>query len=357
MLFKSVVSLALVAAAAAQATKGKAFDHIFIVFLENTNFQIAATDPILSSLTAQGVLLDNYSAVSHPSEPNYVAVAGGDYFGINDDALYNIPANITTIVDLLEKKDLTWKTYQEDLPYPCFTGFNSTNLYKRKHNPFIIYDSIALNQTRCNNIVPATQLATDIAAGNLPNYSFYTPNMKNDAHDTTVAYASNWLNNTIVPLLSNPKFINNTLVIITFDETEDHPNANRVWTLLLGDVVAPIKNTTDSTYYTHYSLVSTVESNWDLGNLGRQDTNVTLSNVFDVVAKTTGYKNVNVTNPPFLNDTIIGFMTNHSTPMNTTSSSASNTTTTSPKSGADSIAVPKVMAAFAALAGAFAAMI
>ncbi|KAG0003435.1 hypothetical protein BGZ80_003099 [Entomortierella chlamydospora] len=349
MLFKSIVSLALVAAAAAQATKGKAFDHVFIVFLENTNYQIAATDPILSSLTPQGVLLDNYSGVTHPSEPNYVAAAGGDYFGISDDSLYYIPSNVTTIVDLLDKKGLTWKTYQEDLPHACFTGFNSTNLYMRKHNPFIIYDSIAQNQTRCNNVVPATQLATDLAAGDLPNYSFYTPNMLNDAHDTTIAYASKWLNNTIIPLLSNPAFNNNTLVVITFDETEDYPIANRVWTLLLGDAVAALKNTTDSTYYTHYSLLSTVESNWDLGNLGRQDTNVTLSNVFDFVAKVTGYENANVTNPPFLNDTIPGFMTNHSTPLNTTSST--------PKSAADSIAVPKVMAAFAVLAGAFAAMI
>lgn len=36
MLFKSIVSLACIAVAAAQATKGKSFDHIFIVFLENT---------------------------------------------------------------------------------------------------------------------------------------------------------------------------------------------------------------------------------------------------------------------------------------------------------------------------------
>ncbi|KAF9339941.1 hypothetical protein BGX26_009159, partial [Mortierella sp. AD094] len=146
------------------ATKGKAFDHVFIVFLENTNYQIAASDPLLSSLLPQGVLLDNYSGVTHPSEPNYAAAAGGDYFGISDDAFYSIPDNVTTIVDLLEKKNLTWKTYQEDMPSACFTGYNSTTLYMRKHNPFIIYDSIAKNATRCSNIVPATDLATDIAA-------------------------------------------------------------------------------------------------------------------------------------------------------------------------------------------------
>ncbi|KAI1318993.1 hypothetical protein EDD11_005191 [Mortierella claussenii] len=354
MLFKSIVSLAFVAAATAQAIKGKAFDHVFIIFLENTNYPLAASDPALQAFLPQGVLLDNYSGVTHPSEPNYVAAAGGDYWGMNDDSYYAIPSNYTTIVDLLEKKNLTWKAYQEDAPTPCFKDFQNNGLYFRKHNPFIIYDSIATNATRCANIVPATQLQTDIAAGNIPNYAFYTPNMINDGHNTTVADASKWLTGFLPPLLNNTAFINNTLVVLTFDETEDYNIPNRVWTMLLGDVVAKIKNTTDSTFYTHYSLLSTVESNWDLGNLGRQDTNATVSNVFDVVAKLTGYTNVNVTNPPGLNGTEHGFL---SPPPKASTTTGAGATPTGKPSAADAIAAPKVMAALAALAGAFAALI
>ncbi|KAF9991217.1 hypothetical protein BGZ75_002845 [Mortierella antarctica] len=308
MLFRSIASLAFVVAAAAQATKGKAFDHIFIIFLENTNYALAASDANLQAFAPQGVTLTNYHAITHPSEPNYVATIGGDYFGMEDDDFHAIPSNYTTIVDLLEKKNLSWKAYQEDMPTACYKGYENEGLYFRKHNPFVIFDSIATNPARCSNIVPATQLQQDIAAGSLPNYSFYTPNMINDGHNTTVADASKWLRGFLPPLLANTTFINNTLVVLTFDETEDYKVPNRVWTILLGDVVANLKNTTDSTFYTHYSLLSTVESNWDLGNLGRQDANITVSNVFDFAAKLTGYQNTNVTNAPGLNGTEPGFL-------------------------------------------------
>ncbi|KAG0210548.1 hypothetical protein BGX33_004824 [Mortierella sp. NVP41] len=353
MLFKSIVSLAVIAsaAAAAAAVKGKAFDHIFIIFLENTDYDRAATDPTLMSYFPDAVRLDNYHGVTHPSEPNYIAASGGDYFGLADDDLHSIPANYSTIVDLLEPKGLTWKAYQEDAPTACFKDFQSEGKYFRKHNPFIIYDSIANNQTRCNNIVPATQLQTDLAAGNMPNYGFYTPNMVNDGHNSTIAVASAWLKGFLTPLLTDKTFINNTLVVVTFDEADTYTIPNRVLALLLGDSVSGLKNTTDSTYYTHYSLLSTIESNWDLGNLGRQDTNTTVNNVFQYVAKLTGFQNNNITDGPLMNDTIPGFLT---PPTSATTTPGS---TPTGKNSANLNVVSKAVVAIATLAGAFAALI
>ena len=314
----------------------------------------AAQDINLTSFADQAILLDNYHGVTHPSEPNYIAVSGGDFFGLNDDSFHSIPENYTTVVDLLEKKNLTWKAYQEDLPSACFQGFESDGLYFRKHNPFIIYDSIANDPARCNNIVPATQLATDLGNNDLPNYSFYTPNMINDGHNTTVVDASKWLKTFLPPLLANKSFINNTLVVITFDETETYTVANRVYTLLLGDVIADLKNTTDSTFYTHYSILSTVEANWDLGNLGRQDTNMTVNNVFDVVAKAaniTTNNNITIADAPFLNGTEPGFL---APPPATSTPAGSKPTSTS---AASFLSSSKAFAVVAALAGVFAGMI
>lgn len=96
--------------------------------------------------------MDNYNAITHPSEPNYVAAAGGSNFGIDNDDFYNIPANISSIYDLLEKKGLTWKVYQENIPSVGFTGFKQGQ-YVRKHNPAIIFDSVGLNETRRQNVV------------------------------------------------------------------------------------------------------------------------------------------------------------------------------------------------------------
>lgn len=61
--------------------------------------------------------------------------------------------------------------------------------------------------------------------------------------------------------------------------------------MLGGGLPASLKNTTDDTFYTHYSCLSTVEANWGLGSLGRGDTNATLNNVFDFVAGVTEWKN------------------------------------------------------------------
>jgi len=94
-------------------------------------------------LASMGITLTNYFAVTHPSEPNYVASVGGDYFGIGDDSLHNIPIEVATVVDILEAAGISWGEYQEDMPYTGFTGFNYTNPatdyvdYVRKHNPLV----------------------------------------------------------------------------------------------------------------------------------------------------------------------------------------------------------------------------
>ena len=120
--------------------------------------------------------------------------------------------------------------------------------------------------------------------------------MKNDGHDTTVDYAGNWTRSFVTPLLNNTVFMNKTLLLITFDENETYTIKNQVWTLLLGDIIPDsLRGTTDNTFYTHYSLLSTVQNNWGLYNLGRGDVASNGSaNVFQIVANTTGYQNVAV---------------------------------------------------------------
>jgi hypothetical protein len=80
-----------------------------------------------------------------------------------------------------------------------------------------------------------------------------------------------------------------------FDENESADQPNQVFSILLGGALPDsLKGKTDSTYYTHYSTISTVEANWQLKNLGRNDVNKTVSNVFSLVANVTGYKNMDV---------------------------------------------------------------
>ena len=93
----------------------------------------------------------------------------------------------------------------------------------------------------------------------------------------------------MTPLLSNSYFTNRTLILLTFDESETYSEPNRILSLLLGDAVPiTLRGTNDTTFYTHYSILSTLESNFCLPNLGRYDVG---ANVFSVVANKTGYNN------------------------------------------------------------------
>jgi hypothetical protein len=128
---------------------------------------------------------------------------------------------------------------------------------------------------RCLNNVPGDQLQTDVDAETLPKFMFYTPNMDNGAHDTDITFAGNWLNGFLPPLLDNPKFMNGTLVIVTFDEgyTNSAPENNKVYTLLIGEGIPEGKKTSER--YDHYSLLRTIEDNFELGTLERNDATAT----------------------------------------------------------------------------------
>jgi acid phosphatase len=272
--------------------KGKAFDRVAIIWLENTDYDLAAGDPSLKSLAKKGITLTNHFAVTHPSMPNYAAAISGDYYGINHDDMIEIPSNVSTIVDLLEAKKISWGAYQEDMPYTGYQGFDyrnqktGANDYVRKHNPPVLYNSVADETSRLNQIKNLTLFHEELKADALPQWMFITPNMTSDGHDSTVTVAGTWSKNFLEPLLNDKKFMKNTLVILTFDENHTYTQQNRIVGILLGDAIPKkLVGTTDSNFYNHYSEIATVQANWGLDTLGRWDVG---ANVFDFVAQKTG---------------------------------------------------------------------
>ncbi|CAJ2510287.1 Uu.00g061870.m01.CDS01 [Anthostomella pinea] len=289
-----------VAAAAATAktssptsnVKGKAFDRLAIIWLENTDYDMASGDPNLAWLAGKGITLSGYHAVTHPSQPNYIASIGGDYFGMNHDDFTQVDKNVSTVIDLLEDKGISWAEYQEDMPYSGFEGFsyvnqqNGKNDYVRKHNPAVTYDSNAGVVDRLAVMKNLTLFYDDLESETLPQWMFITPNMTSDGHDTDVTVAGTWTRNFLDPLLDDARFMQNTLVLVTFDENESYSQQNRVMGILVGDAVpAELVGTVDDTYYNHYSEAATVSANWDLHTLGRFDVG---ANVFRMVADKTG---------------------------------------------------------------------
>jgi hypothetical protein len=237
------------------------------VILENTNYEDALRQPFLASLVARGALLTHFSAESHPSQPNYIAMISGSTFGVTSDS--NIDLEGRHIGDLLDAKNLQWKVYAEGYPGNCFLG-SSAGDYVRKHVPFLSFKDVQKDAVRCSKIVNASILASDIRDGKLPAYSLYVPDQKNDGHNTGVVVADRWLSTAFGPLLQDQRFTKGLLFIVTFDESKGYIfGSNHVLTILWGDAVTPGAKL--DARYNHYSLLRLVEETLGLGTLRQGD--------------------------------------------------------------------------------------
>ena len=257
----------------------QAFERVFIIIFENKSEQAVLDNAFMKGLAAKGVRLSNYFGVTHPSQPNYIAATAGLPL-VTDDSKHDIDS--PNIVDLLEAKGVSWRAYMEDLPENKKTiHISEDRLYFRKHNPFVSFNNVRNNPKRLANIVNAKQLKQDIKNNALPQYCWFTPNIQNDGHSPPedfqptnplkhVNFIAQYLEHFWLPLLADPAFMKGTLVVVTFDESIPHAN-NHVYTVLLGDMVQP--NTVQSEIYNHYSLLRTIEENFSLGTLERNDLN------------------------------------------------------------------------------------
>ncbi|KKK20303.1 hypothetical protein P175DRAFT_0502574 [Aspergillus ochraceoroseus IBT 24754] len=262
--------------------KGKWFERFVVIVLENTNKDVTFGDPYFLNLTNMGMVLGGYHGTTHPSQPNYITMVSNTIAG---GVFTDADANTTqaSVIDLFEPAGITWKAYMEGYS-PLDNGDcnpyseDKTTLYVRKHNPFMSFDNIRNNLTRCQNIVNAEEnFAKDVALGaDAPNYMFYTPNLKNDAHDTNISYAAKDVQYLVDTMLLNKEFMKDTLILITFDENMIYLNPNfgqpnSIYTLVLGNDTVKCYDCVDQQYYNHFSQVVTLERNWNLTTLPQPD--------------------------------------------------------------------------------------
>jgi len=259
-----LLSSATLSAAEPETTSALKFSRIMVVVLENQDLWVANLNSHFSSLAEKGMLLTNYKATTHPSQPNYIAMIAGDTMGVSSDSDFDVEGR--NLVDLLEENGVTWKAYQEGYPGSCFAG--DTGRYRRKHNPFISFNDVRNAPARCAKIVDAGQLWTDLQTDQLPQFMFYTPDMDNNGHDTGVAFTGKWASEFMHKLLKHQAIKHDTLIVLTFDEGSPS-GENIIYTLLVGPGIGG--GLMDDTRYTHYSLLKTIEPNFELGTLGRHD--------------------------------------------------------------------------------------
>lgn len=169
-----------------------AFDHIFVIMLENHSQSSVIDDanaPYLTGLAHTYSMADNYYGVTHPSMPNYLASIAGDNFGIQDDNDQNVlNLDRLNLVDQLENAHVSWGAYMDTLPANKLDRFGPTvngstvSLYAKKHNPFVLFDDIKNNPARMDHVRDYSQLGADLNSPHAPQFVWISPNQCNDMH-------------------------------------------------------------------------------------------------------------------------------------------------------------------------------
>jgi len=100
--------------------------HVVWIWMENASYDGIVGNQsarYLNQLAREWGLATNYSAISHPSLPNYLAATSGSDWGIADDnppAAHPIPH--ASIFSQVAAADMTWRSYDEDMPSRCDVG-------------------------------------------------------------------------------------------------------------------------------------------------------------------------------------------------------------------------------------------
>ena len=231
-------------------------DHIVIVIEENHAFQQIIGNkeaPYINALAQRGVLFTNSFGVTHPSQPNYIALFSGSTHDVtNDDCLTELSGD--NLASLLQAKGFSFTLFSERLPQPGFLGC-ADGAYRRKHNPLSNWKSLAaFNQ-------PFSAFPQDFTK--LPTVALVVPDQFNDMHDGTIYQADSWLSQNIEKYVQWA-LTHSSLLIVTWDE-DNGAFDNNIATIFVGSVVKPAVS---AQHIDHYSLLHTFSDMYGLPYLG-----------------------------------------------------------------------------------------
>jgi hypothetical protein len=280
------------------------FTNVFVVLMENTSLstlspqmQDGGVAPTLAGYAAKYATGSDYHGVVHPSLPNYVALVSGDPQGIACDckaiadagtcgALCNATFNsgncscdvsASNIGDQLETAGKTWMAFAEGMgaQTPCNVVDDSSTSYAVRHVPFLYFDDVQTNATRCE------QHAVDYSLFDPASpaaFNFIAPNLVDDMHDpfpagtTNIANGDKWIGPQVDAILASKGYTSGGLLVVVWDEDDlsgagplntDNPVPIFVFSPYAksGGYVSGVKAD-------HYALLATFEDGLGLPRLG-----------------------------------------------------------------------------------------
>jgi phosphatidylinositol-3-phosphatase len=222
--------------------------------------------PYINSLANQGALFTNSHAISHPSQPNYLALFSGSTQGVTSDRCpHNFP--VTNLETELIAASETFAGYSEGLP-SVGSEVCAFGSYTRRHAPWTNFpdDISSFNQ-------PFRDFPTSFAF--LPTVTWVIPNLVDDMHNGSVRQADTWLKDNLSEYVAWSD-ANNSLLIVTWDEDQGTVT-NRVPTIFVGPMVKPGKYSED---ISHYNILRTIEDMYSLPYLGKSASATPITDVW-----------------------------------------------------------------------------
>lgn len=226
----SAAPSAVSAQPAAGAGASKAVRKLMVVVVENHSLgEMRRQMPYVRSLANRYGYATHYSAQTHPSLPNYLAIVGGSTFGVHDDGSPSEhPISGRSVFGEAVRSGRTAKVYADAMSKPCQTSPAGT--YAVKHNAWAYFRD---ERSLCRrHDVPVRALARDARRGRLPTIGMIVPDLCHDAHNCPLGKADDWLRAHLRPLTSGPDWKAGRLaIVITSDEDDDH-HGNRILTVV-----------------------------------------------------------------------------------------------------------------------------
>ncbi|RPH44050.1 MAG: acid phosphatase [Planctomycetota bacterium] len=228
--------LVLLAGGAPQSPPLPRPDHIVIVVEENKLYSLVVGNPdapYINSLLSKAAVFTNYHALTHPSQPNYLAICSGSFQGVTNNTAPapGSPFAAPNLGNLLIGAGRTFAGYSEDQPEVGYLGpvFNN---YRRRHNPWSNFSNVPPESN-----LPYTHFPTPDRFDSLPTVSFVIPNLLNDMHSDSIARGDTWLKDNLDAYIRWAAD-HNSLFILTFDES-NAADSNHILTLFIGPMVRP----------------------------------------------------------------------------------------------------------------------
>ena len=250
---------------------------VLVVVEENHSYaQMRSGMPFLAGLSDKYGYATAWKAITHPSLPNYLAIAGGSTFGIVDDkapaAHYGQIGASPSVFDQARAVGKRARTYAESMPSNCHE-FDypdkavGTPRYAVRHNPWVYFRA---GRSACSaNDVPLSGFAADARSNALPNVGFLIPNLCDDAHDCSLATADSWLRQHLTPVLASADFTSGRLVVVVTADEDNKLSGNAVLTSVLTPALSHKIVRTPMTHYSLTRYIAQVLGVSPLRNAGR----------------------------------------------------------------------------------------